>query len=144
METDLKTATARLRDLLGADRGFTLLETLAVMVIVGLLAAITVPQIAQWRAKAYLTSTTTDAKNFANGFYAATAETGVAPSGGDAAYAEVLASTKLSKGNTFLGYGSYNDVFAFVVSNENGPYTCYHVAYGGVSTKGMKGPLACK
>jgi prepilin-type N-terminal cleavage/methylation domain-containing protein len=98
METDLKTATARLRDLLGADRGFTLLETLAVMVIVGLLAAITVPQIAQWRAKAYLTSTTTDAKNFANGFYAATAETGVAPSGGDAAYAEVLASTKLSKG----------------------------------------------
>ena len=33
----------RLRDLIAGDSGFTLLETLAVMVIVGLLAAITVP-----------------------------------------------------------------------------------------------------
>ena len=56
----------RLRDLIAGDSGFTLLETLAVMVIVGLLAAITVPQIAKWREKAYITALKTDARNVAN------------------------------------------------------------------------------
>ena len=56
----------RLRDLVAGDSGFTLLETLAVMVIVGLLAAITVPQIAKWREKAYITAIKTDARNIAN------------------------------------------------------------------------------
>ena len=56
----------RLRDLVAGDSGFTLLETLAVMVIVGLLAAITVPQIAKWRDKAYITALKTDARNIAN------------------------------------------------------------------------------
>ena len=56
----------RLRDLIAGDSGFTLLETLAVMVIVGLLAAITVPQIAKWREKAYITSMKTDARNVAS------------------------------------------------------------------------------
>ena len=36
------------------------------MVIIGLLAAITVPQIAKWREKAYITSMKTDARNIAN------------------------------------------------------------------------------
>ena len=58
--------TTRLRDLVAGDSGFTLLETLAVMVIIGLLAAITVPQIAKWREKAYITSMKTDARNIAN------------------------------------------------------------------------------
>ena len=56
----------RLRDLVAGDSGFTLLETLAVMVIIGLLAAITVPQIAKWREKAYITALKTDARNVAN------------------------------------------------------------------------------
>lgn len=56
----------RIRDLVAGDGGFTLLETLAVMVIVGLLAAITVPQIAKWREKAYITALKTDARNIAN------------------------------------------------------------------------------
>ena len=56
----------RIRDLIAGDSGFTLLETLAVMVIIGLLAAITVPQIAKWREKAYITALKTDARNIAN------------------------------------------------------------------------------
>ena len=56
----------RFRDLVTGDSGFTLLETLAVMVIIGLLAAITVPQIAKWREKAYITALKTDARNVAN------------------------------------------------------------------------------
>jgi prepilin-type N-terminal cleavage/methylation domain-containing protein len=54
--TNQPSLATRLRDRiagLSGDGGFTLLETLAVMVIVGLLAAITIPQLSKWREKSY-------------------------------------------------------------------------------------------
>ena len=104
-ETVRKPSTAtRLRDLVAGDSGFTLLETLAVMVSIGLLAAITVPQIAKWREKAYITSLKTDARNIGNAVeafyvddqkYPTTVQFGVLVAGAD---------VKLNPGNTAGSY----------------------------------------
>ena len=104
IETRKPSLATRLRDLVAGDNGFTLLETLAVMVIVGLLAAITVPQIAKWREKAYITSLKTDARNIGNAVeafyvddqkYPTTVQFGVLVAGAD---------VKLNPGNTAGSY----------------------------------------
>jgi len=86
----------RLRDLTAGDGGFTLLEVLAVMVIVGLLAAITVPQIAKWREKAYITSLKTDARNYANAAEANYVD--------NSTYADPAADVTLNAGNAVADF----------------------------------------
>lgn len=61
-----------LRNIVAKDGGFTLIEVLAVMVIVGLLAAIAIPQIGKFRERAYVSSLKSDARmiiNEAEGVY---------------------------------------------------------------------------
>ena len=109
----------RLRDLVVGDSGFTLLETLAVMVIIGLLAAITVPQMAKWREKAYITSLKTDARNVANAIEASYVDNERYPTGTEV-NAIVASDVKLNPGNTVTNYG-YSDVnnwFAFAVRSN--------------------------
>ena len=105
-ETTRKPSTAtRLRDLVAGDGGFTLLETLAVMVIIGLLAAITVPQIAKWREKAYITALKTDARNVANAVEAFYVDHQRYPANNNTEYADLVASdVKLNPGNSAPGY----------------------------------------
>ena len=95
----------RLRDLIAGDSGFTLLETLAVMVIIGLLAAITVPQIAKWREKAYITALKTDARNIANAVEASYVDNERYPTAAE--YTALVApDVKLNPGNTASGYST--------------------------------------
>ena len=95
----------RIRDLVAGDSGFTLLETLAVMVIIGLLAAITVPQIAKWREKAYITSMKTDARNVANAVEASYVDNERYPT--RAEFTTLVASdVKLNPGNSIYAYAT--------------------------------------
>lgn len=109
----------RIRDLVAGDGGFTLLETLAVMVIVGLLAAITVPQISKWREKAYDTSLKTDARNVGNAVEAEYVDNSRYPSQGEFAAMVTDGGLKLSAGNSIdpTTYQLSNESFTFMITS---------------------------
>ena len=133
IETTRKPSVAtRLRDLVAGDGGFTLLETLAVMVIIGLLAAITVPQIAKWREKAYITALKTDARNIANAVEAFYVDDQTYPTTQSGFDALVASDVKLNPGNNAHGYWRATDGNGFgfwVASNKTDSQATYR-SYG--------------
>ena len=61
------------------QKGFTLIELLIVVAIIGILAAIAIPQFAAYREKAYNASSNSDLKNWKTGMEAYNADFQVFP-----------------------------------------------------------------
>ncbi|MBV5338614.1 MAG: prepilin-type N-terminal cleavage/methylation domain-containing protein [Deltaproteobacteria bacterium] len=64
---------------LRSKKGFTLIELLIVVAIIGILAAIAIPQFSAYRAKAYNSSANSDLKNMKTGMEAFMADNQVYP-----------------------------------------------------------------
>jgi prepilin-type N-terminal cleavage/methylation domain-containing protein len=56
------------------QKGFTLIELLIVVAIIGILAAIAIPQFGAYRARAYNSASKSDLKNFKTAMEAAAAD----------------------------------------------------------------------
>jgi len=59
-----------LRNFRKSEKGFTLIELLIVVAIIGILAAIAIPQFSSYRQKAYNSAATSDLKNIKTGMEA--------------------------------------------------------------------------
>lgn len=57
-----------------SQKGFTLIELLIVVAIIGILAAIAIPQFSSYRAKAYNSASNSDLKNLKTGMEAYAAD----------------------------------------------------------------------
>jgi type IV pilus assembly protein PilA len=64
---------------LRSNKGFTLIELLIVVAIIGILAAIAIPQFSSYRAKAFNTASNADLKNMKTGMEAYMADNQVYP-----------------------------------------------------------------
>ena len=62
-----------------SNKGFTLIELLIVVAIIGILAAIAIPQFSSYRAKAFNTAANADIKNMKTGMEAYMADNQVYP-----------------------------------------------------------------
>jgi type IV pilus assembly protein PilA len=79
LSTTLGTTTER-RIRMKNSKGFTLIELLIVVAIIGILAAIAIPQFSAYRQKAYNSAATSDLKNAKTGMEAFMADNQTYPS----------------------------------------------------------------
>ena len=138
---------SRLRAALSRDGGFTMMETLIVLGIVGLLLAIITPQVKGWRERSYMTSVKTDSRNLAfaidayrllNDTYPTTAQI---TSG-----TTVFDNFKLSNGNTVYGYGAVGNSYAVAIihGTGTGQWATYDSSMGGMCKSARTGtPQNC-
>ena len=111
------------------SKGFTLIELMIVIAIIGILAAIAIPQFSKYRERAAKATAISDAKNLANELESYYAD--------NQSYPPSLASISFnfSKNNTAIGYQVIgNTAFRFSISNTRyGKYVVYDSSSGGLN-----------
>lgn len=127
--------------LTGGRRGFTLIELLVVVVIIGILAAISIPKFQATKGKAYYAGMRSDLHNLMTAqesyFYS------------HSAYADVLDSLKVptSKGNTVVIVEATNTGWSATSENVNSyPHFCaiFMGAAAPVAPATVAGAVACQ
>ena len=113
-----------------SEKGFTLIELMIVVAIIGILAAIAIPQFAQYRIKAFNSAAAADAKTFVTIMEASYTDSYVYPTQasqlvGPGPTTITMGSTtiNLSKGVN-IAAASVAQAYAMVTKHEGGD-TCY-------------------
>lgn len=100
---------------LNSEKGFTLVELMIVVAIIGILAAVAIPNFVAYRNKAFCTSVESDANSIAS----AIADYFARPDHTALVTADIVVTT--SNGNTYtIGAGSPNTAITISVSDGSG------------------------
>ncbi|MHB9098929.1 MAG: type II secretion system protein [Syntrophales bacterium] len=107
------------------QKGFTLIELMIVIAIIGILAAIAIPQFMAYKSRGYMASTKSDAKNVYTALVAYQGDNpGVTPPGATVVDNAVDANYKVkaSKGNQVVVAGGVVTATHTVTGELNGQY----------------------
>ncbi len=129
-----------LRKLLKNKEGFTLIELMIVIAIIGILAAIAIPQFSKYKQRAAKASAISDAKNLASSIEAYYSDYDTYPSTLTPGHTVILGSDTftLSKNNYLVGYATLDNGRGYSFSITNSQYdvtVVYDSTQGGLIKK---------